>query len=379
MGWVFGNFWKIDPELQKIYCDQRWSSPLVKAPKSHSLPDVDWLGLQLPTKVWESRKPSWIEDIPRSSHFQEAPDALKEGLKSAIAFPIFLGEKMLGVMEFFSKEPKILDKDLLQTFSTIAVQVGQFILRKEVESRLQIAYEEMEKRVQERTSELLESNLALQSEIIERKKVEKEIVEITQKEQRRFGSQLHDGLCQDLAGILMVIKVLTKKLEREKPLDIADLKKVSDLLDGAVSQARDTARGLYPGELEGPSLMHMLEELVSTQNISGVSCRFHCPDPILISENDIATHFYKIAQEGISNAIKHGEAKSIQVSFIQNNGDMILSVKDEGIGFIDNPQNSKGIGLKIMKNRAHMMGATFQMEPNFPHGAILTCSLKRTP
>ncbi len=235
---------------------------------------------------------------------------------------------------------------------------------------------EMEKRVEERTVELLNSNQALQAEMIERKRVEKEILEIAQTEQRRFGSQLHDGLCQDLTGIMMVVKSLTQKMEREKHLDVDDLKKISDLLNGALSQARDTARGLYPGELEGNSLMYMLEELTANRNLSGVSCRFYCPEPILISENDIATHFYKIAQEGIANAVKHGKAQVVEVSFIRNNGNIVLAVKDEGTGFMDDPKNSNGIGLKIMKNRAHIMGASFQVGPNVPHGVILTCSLK---
>ncbi|MDO8528054.1 MAG: response regulator [Deltaproteobacteria bacterium] len=367
LGWAVGNFWMLDTDSHQIRCDQTWFSPSVKAPEFFAINQKPLLlqGVELPCEVWESGKPRWIIDLAQSPHFSRIPHAMKAGLKSAVAFPICLGKKMLGVMEFFSIESKSFDKELLQTFDTIGGQVGQFIVRKEAEERLQIIFEEMEMRVQERTAELLKSN--------------KEILEITHTEQRCFGAQLHDGLCQDLAGIMMVMKSLTQKKERGKHLDVADLKKVSDLLNGAASQARDTARGLYPGELEGNSLMYMLEELTANQTLSGVSCRFYCPEPILISKNDVATHIYKIAQEGIVNAIKHGKAKEIDVSFIRNNGNIVLTIKDAGTGFVGDPQNAKGIGLKIMKNRAHIIGASFQVEPNIPHGVILTCILKNIP
>jgi two-component system CheB/CheR fusion protein len=241
----------------------------------------------------------------------------------------------------------------------------------------QRVHDELERRVRERTAELVRSNEALRAEITERKRIEKEILEAAQEEQRRFGSQLHDGLCQELTGILMFAKGLTQKMEREHRIDVAELKKITDLLREAISQARDTARGLYPGEMEGTSLMHSLQELTSnTQRASGVACMFFCPESIIINDNDVATHLYRIAQEGISNAVEHGRAQSIEVSFTQNDGRINLTLKDDGSGFVSDPMNPKGIGLKIMKYRAHMMGGIFQIKPNSPQGVVLQCSLK---
>lgn len=249
--------------------------------------------------------------------------------------------------------------------------------QKKTEGGSQPAHDELERRVRERTAELVRSNEALRAEITERRRIEKEILETAQEEQRRFGSQLHDGLCQELTGILMFAKGLTQRMERENRLDIAELMKITDLLREAISQARDTARGLYPGEMEGTSLMHSLQELTSnTQSVSGVSCRFLCPESIVIGDNDVATHLYRIAQEGISNAVEHGRAKSIEMSFTRNDGHINLTLKDDGEGFTYDPQSPKGIGLKIMKYRAHVMGGTFQIEPNSPRGVILKCSLK---
>ncbi len=236
---------------------------------------------------------------------------------------------------------------------------------------------EMEVRVQDRTAELLQSTQDLQAEILERKRVEKEILEVTENEQKRFGSQLHDGLCQDLTGILLLLEGLTQKMAKEKYHGAPEIEKVSVLLKAAVSQARDTARGFYLGELDGNSLTNLFEELVTSQNRQGISCRLDCPEPILISDNAIATHFYKIAQEGVANAVKHGKAKHIEVGFMQNQSDIVLTIKDDGVGFATPTPNSKGIGLKVMKNRCHIIGATFAIIANEPHGVILTCTLKK--
>ncbi|MBF0493110.1 MAG: hypothetical protein HQM15_10065 [Deltaproteobacteria bacterium] len=240
--------------------------------------------------------------------------------------------------------------------------------------QLTLAYEQIGKQLHEKNNELLQSNKLLKAEIVERKKIEAEILEITQEEQRRFGSQLHDGLCQELTAILVFAKNLTQKMEKEKTLELAELKKISDMLLDAVDQARNTARGLYPGELEGTSLMRSLEELASST--LGTSCLFYCPEPILIEDNNVATHLYRITQEAISNAVEHGKAQNIEVSFTQNKGTLTLAIKDDGIGIINDRTFSKGIGLKIMKYRARILNASFEIKSNSPQGVILECHFK---
>ncbi|EKD42031.1 MAG: Integral membrane sensor signal transduction histidine kinase [uncultured bacterium] len=169
----------------------------------------------------------------------------------------------------------------------------------------------------------------------------------------------------------MFITNLTKKMEKENSPDADKLKEAEVLLLKSINQARDTARGLYPGELESASLIHSLQELTSrTQSQSEIICQFYCPK--LIEINDaMATHLYRIAQEGITNAVKHGKAKNIEVSFIQKEGKITFMVKDNGQGITAHPDSECGIGLNIMKYRAHLMDATFHVEPNVPHGVIL--------
>jgi len=249
--------------------------------------------------------------------------------------------------------------------------------RKQVEEQLRLAYEEMERRVQERTIELIRSNQTLQTEITERKRVEKEILEISQKEQRRFGSQLHDEVCQELMGIMLLAKVLTQKMEREGAPEAIELKGISELIDKSVTHAREMARGLYPVELEGTSLMRSLRALaLRTQDLFMISCEFHCPKPIVIDDNNIATHLYRIAQEGVNNAIRHGKASQIQIGLLEDQGEVSLSVKDNGVGIIQSIQKPRGIGLNIMKYRARMIEGSLTLEANQPQGVILKCVLK---
>lgn len=238
-----------------------------------------------------------------------------------------------------------------------------------------LGFAKLKKQLNKKNDDLVQCNTQLENEIAKRKIIETEILEISQAEQRRFGSQLHDGLCQQLTAILMFAKTLSRKMEKEKKLELDELKRISDMLMNAVDQARDTARGLYPGELEGASLMHSLEELVT--HAFGVSCVFDCPNEILINDNNIATHIYRIAQEAISNAVRHGKAQNVIVSFTEDKKNISLVIKDDGIGMKENFTRARGIGLKIMKYRAHLINATFHIKPNLPRGVLLEFIMKR--
>lgn len=262
-------------------------------------------------------------------------------------------------------------------FVEIFYQKLKFKKNLEENRQREAAYDEMENRVTERTWELLQSNQILEAEILERKKVEEEVLEISQKEQQRFGSQLHDGICQDLTGILMLSQVLIKKMEKKESEEVAEFKKICEMLNQVVTQARDMARGLYPVESDENSLVLSLEELTSrSQKILNVQCDFFCPDPIIIKDNNIGNHLYRIAQESIINAVKSGLAQHVLVSLTLEEKILTLSIQDDGNGLIHEMKNTKGIGLQIMKYRARMMDGTLSIEPNIPQGTIIKCFLK---
>lgn len=243
------------------------------------------------------------------------------------------------------------------------------------EKKLNKIINEMDEHLREQGKELLRLNQLYEMESLECVRLEKEVLEISQEERKHFGSELHDGLCQVLSGLLMFIKTLTQKMEAQKSPELTELKNISEILENAAGQARDMARGLYPGAIEGSSLISSLENLASQEK--GAACFFYCSEPIIIDDDAIATHFYRIAQEAIGNAIKHGKAKKIEMFFTCMGGNITLVVKDDGIGIDPDLKNSKGIGLKTMAYRAHMMNASFHIRPDARQGNIVECSLKR--
>jgi two-component system CheB/CheR fusion protein len=210
-------------------------------------------------------------------------------------------------------------------------------------------------------------------DITERKRLEKEILEISEREQRRIGHDLHDGLCQHLAGIELMSQVLEQKLARRSKAAAARASDIAKNVREAIGHTRLLARGLSPVTLESEGLMSALQELaLGTEKIFRVACRFDCDPPVLVSDFPAATHLFRLAQEAVSNAIKHGHAKRILIRLKAERGRIILSVIDSGSGFPAHLPKSKGMGLRIMQSRAGMIGGTLAFERNADGGASVT-------
>jgi two-component system sensor kinase FixL len=210
-------------------------------------------------------------------------------------------------------------------------------------------------------------------DITERKRLEKEILEISEREQRRIGQDLHDGLCQHLTGIEFMSQVLEQKLARRSKAAAARVGDIAKNVREAISHTRLLARGLSPVTLESEGLMSALQELaLNTERIFRVTCRFECHPPVLVEDYPAATHLFRLAQEAVSNAIKHGKAKRILIRLKEGPGRMTLSVIDNGSGFPAQILKSKGMGLQIMQSRAGMIGGTLAIERNAVGGTSVT-------
>lgn len=210
-------------------------------------------------------------------------------------------------------------------------------------------------------------------DITERKRLEQEILEIAEREQKRIGQDLHDGLCQVLAGIDLLAKALRQKLLKSKTA-AENAAAISLYARQAVEQARLLARGLSPVELEANGLMAALQELArSTLTLFNVECTFRCEQNVLIPDNAKATHIYRIAQEAINNAIKHGKAKKI-VLILSTQGDRAkLTVTDDGLGFGAESLSGSGMGIRSMKHRASVIGGSLEIISTKPKGVVLNC------
>lgn len=199
-------------------------------------------------------------------------------------------------------------------------------------------------------------------DITQRKRLEKEILEISEREQRRIGQDLHDGLCQHLAGIEMLSQVLAQKLSKKSKDASARATEIAKAVREGISQTRLLARGLSPVTLESEGLMSALAELaVNTEKIFRVHCEFDCSKVVKFTNHTAAAHLFRIAQEAVSNAIKHGKAKNIAIQLREDASHLRLRVNDDGLGFPENFTGGTGMGLRIMQSRIGMVGGTLKI------------------
>jgi signal transduction histidine kinase len=238
---------------------------------------------------------------------------------------------------------------------------------------LRLLNRNLEGQVRQRTS-------ALTEEMAERERLESELLEISEREQRRIGQDLHDSLCQHLTGATLAGKVLEEKLAALNLPAAADANKVVELVEEGINLSRKLAKGLYPVEMEADGLMLALEEYAATSSkLFKVSCRFECDLPVLIHDPATAGHLYRIAQEAVGNAIKHGKAENILIRLDASEEDTTLSIKDDGAGLPEPLPKDRGMGLRIMAHRSGMIGAKFNARRDETGGTLVTCELCAAP
>lgn len=211
-------------------------------------------------------------------------------------------------------------------------------------------------------------------DISERKRLEKTVLDISEREQRRIGQDLHDGLGQHLTGIAFMAKVQEQKLTERQVPEAADAARIVQFVNDAILKTRELARGLLPVVADAHGLMSALNQYASEiEDLFGIACWFQCEQPVLIHDAPMATHLYHIAQEAVNNAIKHGHAKTILIRLFAGEHEGTLLIRDDGLG-IERPLGPHiGVGMHIMNYRAGMIGGTFEVRRDQPKGTIVTC------
>jgi PAS domain S-box-containing protein len=211
-------------------------------------------------------------------------------------------------------------------------------------------------------------------DITERKRLEKGILEVSAREQRRIGEDLHDGLGQHLTGIAFMSKVLESKLCEQSLQESGDAAKIVKLVNEAINKTRELSRGLLPVVSDAHGLMSALTRYAEeTQDLFRISCRFECGAPVLVYDVSVATHLYHVAREAVNNAIKHGEPSHVVIGLTAEQGGGTLSVQDDGKGISATPANHNGMGLNIMNYRARMIGGSLEVGRNFTGGTTVVC------
>src|SRR5256885_3630038 len=208
-------------------------------------------------------------------------------------------------------------------------------------------------------------------------KLEKQIIEVSEYEQQRIGRDLHDGLCQFLAAIGCASTSLKLDLEQKGLGELArNAAEIENLLSESVKQARDLSHGLVPVQLDEAGLAAALRELTaSTNRLLPVKCTFECATETPTGLNGKATHLYRIAQEAIHNATKHGKARNIDIRLSANTSVTSLSISDDGIGFPKDGRETSGVGISIMRYRAHLIDGEFAIEAGNKGGTTVSCTV----
>jgi PAS domain S-box-containing protein len=209
----------------------------------------------------------------------------------------------------------------------------------------------------------------------ERESLQREVLSMMAREQRRIGQELHDGIGQQLTGLGLMAQSLSQRLH-----DAGTEKRISTRLlaeiDNLHQRIRELSRGLIPVQVDSRGLSSALDDLAAmTSEASGISVTAECPEWVELPDHATATELYYIAQEAVGNALRHGRPRSIRLTLFAEPDSLRLRIKDDGIGFPSELPRSDGLGLRIMQHRAGMIGGSLQIGPSQGGGTVVTCTL----
>jgi signal transduction histidine kinase len=292
--------------------------------------------------------PSWIPDVGRLPHSMRRETCLDNGLHSAFAFPVTVDGDDVAVLEFFHYEKSLPDDDLMAVTRQIGNQLGR---------------------------------------TIERIELQQAITESVENEQRRIGQELHDGMVQDLTAVSLQAKSLYLELKAQDSQAAEKAANLALSIPNVVKEIRAAIRGLMPVEVDSDGLMTALQQLAdSTEQRYRISCSLQSPRPVAIGDNTVANHIFRIAQEAVNNAVKHSGAQHISIGLATADDGLTLTVDDDGIGIGVGASNngtdsapsshSGGMGLRIMRHRAHMIGGTLSVDRKEERGTVVVCHLQ---
>jgi signal transduction histidine kinase len=293
-----------------------------------------------------TRKPVVCRDVERDPRF--APwrrEALRRGYASLIALPLLWHTDCLGILAIYSDQTA--------------------------------AFQPEETRLLENMAGDIAYGLAALRTRAERERLQRELLEISEREQRRIAQDLHDGLCQELLGVGFLADALQRRLGQRKDAETAAAGRIAEAVRASAIDARALSHGVLPVDSAPRALMKALEKYAGLAGrMFGIACRFVCPQPVLVREQSTATHLYRIAQEAVCNAIKHGGGTRVTIHLRRaGRGHLSLSIRDNGGGMGCGAPGKKGMGLQIMRYRASMCGGTLEIRKVLPHGALVTCRL----
>ena len=267
-------------------------------------------------------------------------------------------------------------KDSFDNLTGWLSSITDITQRKQAEDALRRSHEDLELRVRDRTVELSKANAKLQNSLAERRRLENELLEITDKERRRIGLDLHDDLGQKLTGVALMSKGLQVRLAKCGSEAAPEAARIHALIQETMNQARELSHELVTLQLDAKDLASAMQEIAANvKRTFNISCRFQCEATMPELDSNAVSQLYKIAQEAATNAVRHAKAKNVEIRLVNGVGHLVLTISNDGASFPSVVKANAGLGLRIMSYRAHLIGASFEIKPGEGKGAVVTCSL----
>jgi signal transduction histidine kinase len=290
---------------------------------------------RLVRKVIASGEPSWVGDLSGEPQLEGYEAFAKAGFRSAVAFPVKSGKEVVAVFECLGDRPLEKGEQLIPVLASVGLELGQ---------------------------------------VVERRQLQEGYTEAVWEQQKRIAQELHDSLGQELSGVAYLTKSLANSLQEKEQSEIAEM--ATEGIGRAIDQIRGMAKGVLPVDLDSEGLMSALSQLAeSTAAVYGINCTFKCEEPVFVEDNGVALHLYRIAQEAVTNAVKHGKPTQVIVNLTRHPDSLSLVVEDNGCGLQSAKEPRQGSGIRIMKYRAAAMGATFSVEESAGGGTRVACIL----
>lgn len=288
--------------------------------------------------VASSNEVRWIDDIVQSRDWRRG-NAAELGLHAVIAFPVTVNKEVVAVLEFFSDHAARREERFMEIMPDVGIQLGH---------------------------------------VVERKRLEKLAADASEVEQRRIGSDIHDGVGQLLTGLRFLAQTHTEMLAEQASPEVKTAKRMTEWLENVQQQLRSVVRKLVPVEIDERGLVAALRLLAAqTSQTYDLECTFEFPQSIRVADTTLATHIFRIAQEAVRNAVRHAEAGRIQISLSEDAGVLKLQIDDDGVGIEPLVGQKEGFGLRSMAYRAGLIGGNFDCQPREEGGTRVICAVLR--
>lgn len=215
---------------------------------------------------------------------------------------------------------------------------------------------------------------ALAEETKVREKLQQELMETSERERRTIGNDLHDGLGQHLTAMAYAAQILSQRLDNQNNSFAKEAHEIVRLAEEGILQSRQLARGLLLTVIEPANLSLELAELAaSVQQQSGVRCYYDRQEVPLVGDSTTASHIFRIAQEAVRNSIRHANPSAVNLSLTRDDKSLVLTVSDNGSGLSTTNTSKNSVGLRVMAQRAKMIGGEFAIQSTPSRGTIIHC------